>query len=194
MELKIDEFRDVKCKFLKREDQDYIDEVRYYEKKLILVIKKFDTHKKLEEEYFKVLDKVAAHIQDKIEDEEDNLRWNIYLVFVIKENNDREKQKKIIKEIEIDKYCCKKYVLSNINSKEINKIIEGSLPIFINLEKIKSPQKDENAYPQSETKLKIPSFIEKYLKNEKKNLEEFLELTFNNKMIDQIYKGDKNED
>lgn len=204
MELKINKFEDVKNKFLKEQDQEYIDEVRYYEKQLILVIKKFDTHKELEENYLRVLDKVAAHIQDKIEDELDKLRWNIYLLFIIREDMSREKQRKLIKEIEIDKYCCKKYVLSNMDTKEINKEIEGKLPIFINLKKMLTESKDEieindnneikdESKKNNNTESEMPSSIKNYLKSEKKSLEEFLNLTFNLKTLNLIYKGGNNE-
>lgn len=193
MGIMIDVFKNVKKKYFKEADRDYIDEVRYYEKKLILVIKKMQTYKELEDDYCKVLDKIAAHIQDKIEDELDNLRWNIYLVFIVDEKIEKEKHKKIIAEVENDTYCCKKYVLSNINSSKINKVIEENIPIFINLENIKSKKEDELKGNKSKIEIKMPHFIENYLKNENKKLDDFLSLTFDDSMIDSIYGGEKNE-
>lgn len=194
MGLKVDIFEDVKNQYLIKEDQDYIDEVRYYKKKLILVIKKFDTYRELKENYYKILDKVAAHIQDKIEDELDNLRWNIYLAFIISEKSYGTNELEAIKEIEMDKYCCKKYVLSNIDLKEINEVIEERIPIFLNLEKIKSKKEvEENNNLLEKEELQIPKSIENYLLNEKKSLDDFLKLDFDSNIIDLIYTGEKYE-
>lgn len=194
MELKVDIFEDVKNQYFTEEDQNYIDEVRYYKKKLILVIKKFDTYRELKENYYKILDKVAAHIQDKIEDELDNLRWNIYLTFIIREKSYGINELEVIKEIEMDKYCCKKYVLSNIDLKEINEVIEEGIPIFLNLEKIKSKKKVEENNNLPEKELQMPKSIENYLLNEEKNLDDFLKLDFDSNIIDLIYTGEKYED
>lgn len=196
MGLIVSDFSDVKDIFFEEEKRSYLDEVRNYKDEIIVAIKEFKTFKELEDKnnYINVIDIVAGYIQDKLTKKEynDNLKWNMYLIFSIKEELVESEHNRIIEKIEHDKYCCKKYVLSSKDGESLNQEIGKHLPIFINFnKKILRDESDEIGKEDlSPRKKEIPKAISDYLVENNLSLGELLKLNFNMKLIKEIYKGE----
>lgn len=195
MEITISNFSDVKNVFFEDEKLGYLDEVRNYNNEMIIVIKKFKTLKELEKDYVKVTDIVAGYIQDKLTKKSfsDNLKWNIYLIFIVEKETINMEDSNLTDKIEKDKYCCKKYVLSVKDMGLLNQEIENHLPIFINLDRENSEDKSSEKGEIKPKKIEIPRAIEDYLTEKSLCLEELLKLKFDMNLIKEIYKGEENE-
>lgn len=180
-------------KFFEQEEIFYLNELRNYNNKVLIAVKLFKTFDELKNNYLEVLDIVAGYIQDSLIDNgfDDNLRWNIYLAFVIEEKI-TEAEIQLIEKIEKDSYCCKKYVLSLKDSEFLNEEIENHLPIFINLDRNDSKGiQTKNGIERNNKE--FPKIIKDYLAEKTITLEKFLEMRFDLKLIKEIYKGEKNE-
>lgn len=182
-------FKEIKDTFLETENLELIDEVRNYNDEALIIIKRIKRIDELEEKYLEILDTVAGYIQDKMVEKgfKDNLRWNIYLVFILKENLDYTLKNRLIEKIENDKHCCKKYVLFIDNTRTLNEELESRIPFLFNLLKMFSQSKENRTLSGNS---EIPRAIENYLNNKKIVLEDFFNQKFDIELIEEIYKAE----
>ncbi len=109
---------------------DLIDKVLFDDNN-IYVFKAFD----LEENFFNLWNDTQSYVAGSIQanlDEyslNENLAWNIYLIFIVSFNIEIN----IVNKIQADKYCCKKYILkvNDIeNIEEVKDVISKEIPLF----------------------------------------------------------------
>jgi len=111
-------------------DDECIDEVLFSDENIIC-FKSFNTKDDFIEEWHEVQTSVAGNIQANLDELKlnNNLAWNIYIIFLINFKIDKKEKNKI----ESNKFCCKKYIvqvddLSNDEEKIRN--IENSIALF----------------------------------------------------------------
>lgn len=126
----------------------------------IWILIKFENILELESRYIEVTDIVKVRVQEKLwkNKEKRELCWNTYIIFCT--INQEKNIEKIKREIENNKYCCKKYVIQN--KKDIFEI-----PYFMNL-KFNSNKDDdiEEKYNKILSSSKEMEYIKNIIKKE----------------------------
>lgn len=87
-----------------------IEELKvFHESNNVIIIKKIENIDNLKDRWKDIQDFVAGKIQANLSvyNLEQNLMWNMYIIFLV----DKKVDKKLINDIESNKFCCKKYVV-----------------------------------------------------------------------------------
>jgi len=111
-------------------DQNLIDEIFISEKIInkIICIKQFDKKEEFEDNWKESVHFTAGYIQSNLEkfDFEEDMAWDIYLIFLINFQIDLEFKN----QIERDKFCCKKYVVDIRDYSSHEEAIKDRIPLF----------------------------------------------------------------
>ncbi|QDF29159.1 ABC-three component system middle component 1 [Halarcobacter anaerophilus] len=112
-------------------DDNYEELKIFNENKNLIIIKKFENIDNLKKQWQDVQDFVAGKIQANLSayNLEQNLMWNMYIIFLVNKKVD----KKLINDIESNKFCCKKYIVYTKdleNNDGIKKDLEKQVPLF----------------------------------------------------------------
>ena len=111
---------------------DNIENLKVFnENNNLIIIKKIKNINDLKNQWQDIQDFVAGKIQANLSayNLEQNLMWNMYIIFLINKKVD----KKLINDIESNKFCCKKYVVYTKdleNDDCIKKDLEEQVELF----------------------------------------------------------------
>lgn len=137
-----------------------IKEIYEFEDSIWIEVK-FETILELTKNYLEIVDVIKAKIQNKLwqNKEKINLCWNTYIIFCVA--NQVGDIEKIKKEIEENKYCCKKYVIRN--KRELFEI-----PYFMNFKcESKIETRVENEYEKILSSSKEAEYIKNIIEEKK---------------------------
>lgn len=109
---------------------DAIDKFLYDDDN-IYIFKSFNCKETFMEKWKDTESFVAVNIQSNLDELKINvnLAWNIYLIFIVSFDLERN----VVNEIQADKYCCKKYIIKVndiTNTEEIKALITKEIPLF----------------------------------------------------------------
>lgn len=185
MQIENKKFDDIKNKFFTEDKYDLIDELRYYEEDYILAVKFFNAYEDLLNNFSGVMETVAGFIQNELrrKDYSNNLRWNIYTIFVLKEEFS-EKYLEDIQKIENDKYSCKKYVINAKDKNELEEKLKDKIPYFFDISVFDGKNSSEE--PEFE-KPNLSNSLLTYLAKKNLSYNDFANETIDDDIISLIY-------
>lgn len=112
-------------------DEEFYDQILISDDNII-IIKEFSNQEEVENKWEDVMCFVAGKIQNNLITLklDEGYLWNIYIVYLVKNNMDLH----LKLDIEKNKFCCKKYLIDWSSYKTKDEALQSELPILANID------------------------------------------------------------